>query len=147
MIIVEMNEDIRKKETKQVGPFTWRQILFMLIGAAYTVPIVLLIPADIGIKVVVAVILLLPAFACGWIKSQGQHFETLAIRFIYYRILTPRERKKKDLEYQKPRKKLARMKERKKLKKMTPKQREAYMKAHKNGTIIYSKDPACKVYR
>lgn len=148
MIVVEMNEDIRKKEVKFMGPLTFRQVISIVIGCAYAVPIAIFLPFDIGTKLIVGFILALPAIACGWVKRDGQHFETILIRSIYKRILTPRRRKKKDLCYQRPRQKLKREKEKEFLKSLSPKQRDAYIKAHKHGTVIrYSKSSMNKMYR
>ena len=148
MIIVQMNEDIRKKEVKSVGRFTFRQIICLAVGFAYAVPIAIAIPADIAIKLLIGVALIAPAGACGWVKSQGQHFETLALRFIYKKFLTPRLRRKKDLAYVRPKKMLKKEKELEKLRRMTPPQREAYKKARKKGiTVAYGKRPVDHMFR
>lgn len=148
MIVVEMNEDIRKKTVKVLGSFTFRQIICLIIGSSYAIPLGIALPTDITIKIIVPMLSALPVIACGWVKMDGQYFETIAIRWIYKHFLTPSKRKKKDMEYVLLRKQLKKEKEREKINAMPKRQRDAYKKAHKNGPVIkYSQKASNKMYR
>lgn len=143
MIEVEMTDDIRKYETKTVGPFTTRQLICIIIGAAYSIPIGLLLPVSTDNKVLIIILLMLPAFACGFVKMDGMHFETLAARMLYMYVLTPAHRKyvspcsfRVEMENRDKRRL------RRRLAKMSPGKRKRYLKAHdpKNRTIQYYND-------
>lgn len=149
MIEVEMTDDIRKYETKTVGPFTTRQVISIVIGAAYSIPIGLLIPVSMDNKIFIMIMLAVPAFLCGFIKMDGMPFEALAARMLYMYVLTPTHRKydtpcsfRKDMEAREKRilkRNLARL---------TPEQRKIYEKKHdpKNRVIRYSEKAKYKVY-
>ncbi len=149
MIIVQMNEDIRKKETKFMGSFTFRQVLCLAIAAGIAAPIIIFVPGDIALRIILGLTLAIPIILCGWVKSQGQKFETLAIRFIYKKFLTPQKRKKRDMSYVGPRKALKKEKEKQRIRQMPKAKREEYLKAKKKGITLvkYSKRPENKVYR
>ena len=96
MIEVEMSKDIRDYQPKIIGPFTKRQVLGIVIGAAYAFPIALLLPvSDMFVKIMIAMVLAAPAVMCGWVDLYGMHLEQFVIYVIRKNYLTPRKRKYK----------------------------------------------------
>ncbi len=147
MIVVEMNEDIRRAEVKAAGPLTFRQLICVLLALFYAVPLGIVIPADFSIKLIVAGVAALPVIACGWVKRDGMHFEVIAIRWIYKRFLTPMRRKKKDLLYDPYRRKIRKLREKKKIKAMSPEDAALYLKRKKKGkTVIYSTRESSRMF-
>ena len=149
MIEVEMTDDIRKFETKTIGPFTTRQVICILIGVAYALPIGLAIPTTMDNKIFIAILLAMPAVMCGFVKIDGMPFEALVARMLYTYVLTPPHRKyivpcsfRKDME--------ARDKRilKRNLAKLTPEQRKEYEKTHNpNSRVIhYSEKKQNKIY-
>ncbi len=148
MIVVEMNDDIRSKDTKFFGNYSFRQIICIVIGAAYAIPIAVFLPGDISLRIIVGIILAMPAIACGKINRDGQYAERLAIRFVYKQFLTPKVRKNMGTSYTKLRKKLENEKESERINKMPKNRQKAYLKAKKKGMQIrYSKKKENKIYR
>ncbi len=148
MIVVEMNEDIRKTETKAVGPFTFRQVVCIMIAMFYSVPLGFAFPGDIGTKIIAASVAALPVVACGWITRDGQHFEIIAVRWLYKKFFTPSKRKKKDLMYFNARKKIRAMRVQKKIKAMPPAEAASYRKRMKKGLVVtYSNKNSSKMFR
>lgn len=93
MIEVEMNKDIRDCEQKLIGPFTKRQLVCVLVGIGYGVPIFLLLgKMDVSAKILITMLLMSPAFLCGWIKLYGLPLERFGIHIIKSKILTPTRR-------------------------------------------------------
>lgn len=147
MIVVEMNEDIRKTEVKAAGPFTFRQVVCIVVAVCYAFPLGFFIPGDLTVKVIVGGCAALPVIACGWITRDGQHFEIIAIRWIYKKFLTPVKRKKKDLLYEPYRKKIRKIREKNKIKAMSPEAAASYRKRMKKGIkVIYSKKESNKMF-
>lgn len=132
---MEMPKDIRKYETKLVGPFTLRQTVCALIGAAYAVPIGLLLPIDnISTKIVIIIFLMAPAIMCGWMKMDGVTPEVFAIRLVYTIFLTPHMRKVKYTNFfYEQYKKYLKKEETRKVAKMSPQRQRAY----RNHVINY----------
>ena len=97
MIEVEMSDDIRKFETKFLGPFTMRQTVCTAIALLYAVPIAALINVSIDNKVLIGFILAAPALGCGFIKFGGMPLEVFFIRVFYMYFLTPSKRKCKSV--------------------------------------------------
>ncbi len=148
MITMEMSDDIRKYETKSMGPFTIRQVICIAVGCAYSAPIAAMAPLETANKVLLFCLLALPAVACGYVKLDGAPFEVLFFRLLYWFFLTPRKRKMKGTNmYREELERIDRREERKKVSKMTKAQRAAYQKKKKNKVINYSRKPENKVYR
>lgn len=148
MVTVSMPEDIRQFETKFIGNFTLRQVVCLAVGAVFAIPTALLIPTDIMYKIIVAALVEVPFLFAGWAKPQGMRFEVFVMRMIYYYVLTPRVRKvKEDNPYYDSYRKVLAAKEKAKLKKMSDKERNAYLKQKKNGTIKRSNKAQYKVYQ
>ena len=94
MITMKMTDDIRRKEIKSFGPFTTRQMVCVLIGCAFAIPVALVIPANITVKLIVGAILLIPPMLCGYIKFAGMNLENFIALMIYRVFLTPKKRKR-----------------------------------------------------
>ena len=90
-----MIKDIRKYEPKVMGPFTKRQMIYLVIGLAYSLPVGMLLPTTFDNKVIVTLALIAPMFLCGYLKMDGTPLEVIAIRWVYRTILTPAARKYK----------------------------------------------------
>ena len=147
---VQMSDDIRKYETKTVGPFTTRQLVCILIAFAYSIPIGILLPISISNKILVITFLAAPVILCGYVKMDGTNFETLVIRYIYTHFLTPPKRK-----YISPisfREQMTQQEERLKkerIKKMSPEKKKAFLekeKKKKKKIVTYSDKAQFKIY-
>ena len=93
MIEVEMMKDIRKYENKFLGPFTKRQIVCIGISLIYEVPFIIFfkfIPIDT--RCIIASILFIPMYFCGWQKKYGMPYEIYATRLIYRLFMVPAKR-------------------------------------------------------
>lgn len=142
MIRVTMANDIRKYETKFIGPFTKRQSICMIAGIIFGALIALILPLKTSDKLLAAVICGAPIIFCGYIKKNGRYLEELFLFWMYRKILTPRIRTAKCKNYY--REILDEMDKKEKMKqyrKMTPKERKAAQKKE----VVYSKKH--KVYR
>ena len=90
----EIPKDISKYEAKFAGPFTIRNLVFGIPGAALTVGCYFLlrpfVPDDVNffIDLIVAA----PFFACGWIKPYGVPFEKYVSIAFTSTILSPKHR-------------------------------------------------------
>ncbi len=149
MIEVQMTEDIRKAQPKTMGPFTQREVVCILIGLIYSIPIAILVPFDLTYKLVVFTLLLAPAYMCGSMKINDTNMEIVAIRWIYKHMLTPQRRMEKDENtFKKAMEKYEKDLEKKKISKLTPRQQKAYQKkkAAKNS-VRYSNKKEYHVYR
>lgn len=149
MIQVEMIDDIRKTEKKVLGSFTLRQVICILLSLTYSVPIALLIPANIVIKFLIGFALALPVMLCGWVTVNNAPFEIVLMRYIYKHFLTPQKRKCRTANpYKKALKKVREEKKQEKINAMTIRQRKEYEKQLKKGkTITYSTNEEYKIYR
>ena len=147
MITMEMSDDIRKYDTKTIGPFTTRQVVSIGIGLAYSVPIAIVTNLDVGNKVLLVCLLALPAICCGYVTMDGAPFEVIACRFLYWFLLTPRKRKMKSKnKYRELYEQMETRAENQKLARMTKSQRKLYLKRKNNKTVVYSKKEVNKVY-
>lgn len=93
MIEVEMMKDIRKYEGKFIGPFTKRQICCVGISLIYEVPFVAFfkfIPMET--RLIIASILFIPMYICGWQKKYGMGYEIYMTRLIYRICMVPSKR-------------------------------------------------------
>lgn len=148
MIQVEMIEDVRKTETKAIGPFTLRQVICIIISLVYSVPIALLIPVDWVVKLLIGFVLALPVTLCGWVKLNKEPFEIVAMRYVYKYIFTPRKRKYKVINpYKAALKKVRSQKEVEYIASLSAKERKQYEKTQKEKTITYSEGEEYKVYK
>ena len=144
-----MIDDIRKTETKTVGPFTTRQIVCILLSLTYSVPIAFIVPFNITLKILIGFFLALPVTLCGWITLNNAPFEIVLTRYIYKHFLTPRKRRSRVINpYKKVLKRIRSEKEQENLKEMSAKERKEYEKQAKKGkTITYSTNEEYKIYR
>ena len=97
MIEAQIPKDIRKYESKLVGPFTLRQLICFLIGCAC---------AFVGYKVIgplvgqdssitIAFFLAIPGVAFGWIKPYGMALEKFLQTALISNFIAPKHRKYK----------------------------------------------------
>ncbi|MDO4647076.1 MAG: PrgI family protein [Eubacteriales bacterium] len=89
MISVEMPRDVREFEPKVIAGFTTRQLICIGALCLYDIPIALLLPGDIMIKLIVAIILAVPAVLCGWVKLFGMPFEKFLLQILIPTMFNP----------------------------------------------------------
>lgn len=149
MINVEMSDDIRKYETKTIGPFTSRQLVCLGIALSYAVPMALFLPLEIDSRIVIAAIAAVPVILCGYIKMDGLKFEGIIMRMLYLYYLTPAKRKCKcENTFRQGINQIKLREEKRKLNKMTPKQQKMYEKKKtQQKQVTYSNKKQFKVYR
>ena len=95
MIEVEMSKDIRDFQTKLIGPFTKRQLICIVIGLAYGVPLFFIFGStgmDIVLRVLIPVILMTPTIACGWVNLYGMPLEKFMVHIIKTVFFRPKRR-------------------------------------------------------
>ena len=148
MIEVEMNDDIRKFETKFMGSFTKRQTICAGIGIVIGIIVAFIASKLFGVedmttKFMVGAIAAMPLFMCGWGKMRGLPFELYVGKMIYRIYLTPCIRKYKSVTYREELKKIRKKEETDKFNKMTPKERKQYQKKK----ISYSQKKEYRIYR
>ena len=151
MIEVQMTDDIRKYETKTLGPFTTRQVICFIIAAVITIPIAALTDFEWDNKMLLVLVLSVPIVACGYVKMDGAYFEILALRLIYFFFLTPKKRKYvRKNTYKKLQEAVEKSEKKAKLGKLTESQRKAYQKHEeakkKKVNIKYSNKKELKIY-
>lgn len=152
MLQVEMTDDIRRYQTKFLGPFTMRQTICIGIAAIVGIPLAIFIKCDdISTKIIIICAILAPIILCGYIKLDGCYFETLAIRYLYVTVLAPASRKQKSHNtFAQTLEALEKEQERKKIAQMSKKEAKKYMKVKNNKTIRYynnDKDKSLKIYK
>lgn len=129
MIRVTMVNDIRKYETKMIGPFTKRQTICMIIGIVFGVLAALVLPLKMSDKLLVAVVCGAPIILCGYIKKNGRYLEELALFWVYRNLLTPKLRTARcKNHYRETLNEINRQEEAKKNQNMTPKERKTAQK-------------------
>ncbi len=143
MIEVEMSKDIRKYETKALGPLSIRQVICIIIAAAYSVPIGLLLPLSWDNKLIVIGALAIPGIICGKKNLiNGMSFEIFVLKLLYKNVLTPRRRRVKFKNVYKEELRKEEKKERNaKYNALSKKEKKKYEKEH---TVTYSNEH--KVY-
>ena len=151
MIEVEMTDDIRKFETKFLGPFTMRQTICTVVACLYTIPIAIALPMELENKLLVAMLLAAPVIGCGYIKQDGMHLEVLAMRVLYMYFLTPGKRKCKAVNnYKESLKDVKKQNEKEYISSLSMKEQKKYQKqkekAKKKG-VNYKSKQGIKVYR
>lgn len=115
-------KDIREYEAAQIGPFTWRQVISIVIAAILGVPTYYYgryyLPKDVCGMLTFALVLI--PLACGFVKMYGMTFEKFAWIYIKNNILSTTIRKYKTentFKYQEVRKSKKKKVEKKKIKK------------------------------
>lgn len=147
MIEVTVNKDIRKNETKFLGPFNVRQCIAIAIALSYSIPLALVLKIDITFRILIPMMLAIPVILCGWIKPFGMHFEFFVARMLYLFFLTPPKRKTVPGNiYKREYQKLIDRDERRKMAKMSDAKRKAYLEDKKNPKIKRSGKPQYKVF-
>ena len=141
-----MTDDIRKHETRIVGPLTKRQLIWLVIGSAIAVPIALAVPTSWDNKIFILLAVLAPAILCGFLKVDGTNFDLYFGRVVYKLILTPRRRVYKTKNtYRELLKQAKKKEEQAMLSKMTPMQQKKYQAQKNSKTLIQSKE--YKIYK
>ena len=147
MVEVTVNKDIRKTETKFLGPFTLRQFISVAIASLYAIPLFICLKIDITARIMIPCILAIPVAMCGWIKPFGMHFEFFLAKFLYLTLLTPSKRKVlPGNTYKREYQKLIDRDERRMMAKMSDAKRKAYLEEKKHPKIKRSGKPQYKVF-
>ncbi len=147
MIEVEMTDDIRKYETKSIGPFTTRQAVCLIIGVVLGAPLAILIPVDIVYKIVLFCVGAALPFICGFIKMDGAHAEVVLIRMAYKLFITPTKRKYKlENSFRKAMETMEKKEEQARYANMSVSQQKAYRKKKEKKQIRYSNKKGCRIY-
>lgn len=97
MIEVEMSKDLRDITPKFLGPFTKRQVLSVCVGFACAVPVFFITGFFINsliFRLIICVIFMIPAIACGWIDAYGMHLEQFIVFIFKERTQKPAKRLK-----------------------------------------------------
>ena len=93
MVEVEMTKDIHEYDPKLMGLITTRQLVLLLIGLAYSIPIAFLLPVeDLSIKILVMAFLMFPVLVCGWMNMQGMKMEQFVAQVVKSVFLHPQKR-------------------------------------------------------
>lgn len=93
MIEMPIPNDIRKYESKFLGPFTLRQFVCGIPTLAIFLLVLIFVPIeDTFTKMLIATIPALPFILCGFIKIQGLPFEKFARTVFVSQILAPVKR-------------------------------------------------------
>lgn len=92
MLYVEMNSDIRDYEPKVLAMFTRRQLLCLCLALIYGVPLALLVPLGLGLKIAVAAVFMTPTILCGYVKAFGMPLEKFVINCVIPVILKPQKK-------------------------------------------------------
>lgn len=71
MIEIQMSRDIREFETKILGPFTFRQLVCILLSCLYGIPMMVFLPIKMVPAILIACAAMAPLIAAGWIKPYG----------------------------------------------------------------------------
>ena len=97
MIEAQIPKDIRKYESKLVGPFTLRQLICFLIGCGCAFLGYKIIGPIFGSdnSVTVAFFLAIPAIAFGWVKPYGMTLEKFLQTALISNFIAPKHRKYK----------------------------------------------------
>ncbi len=95
MIEIKIPKDIREYDAKLIGPFSLRQTICIAIAAVLAIvsysTIGRLLPQDF--KILLCLVISLPALLCGWYKPYGLPFEKYAQIVLITSILAPKHRK------------------------------------------------------
>ena len=88
-----MSRDIKNYEPKVIGPLTMRQIVCLLISLSYGIPIFFLITGDIVVRILIAMMAMVPVLLCGWLKVYDEPFEKFIKIVIINKFFRPVKRK------------------------------------------------------
>lgn len=148
MISVEMSDDIRKYETKDIGPFTYRQLICVLLAGIIFIIFAIILPVKLVFKLIFAALIALPVGLCGYIKICGLHLEGYLLRILYLYVLTPPKRKvKRDNPYRRALNNIKKAEEKAYYQSLSEKDKKAYDKKQKGIEIKYSQKAEFKIYR
>ncbi len=95
-LTVNMTQDVRRYETRDLGPFTKRQGIWLFVAVVIGVPIAILLPFPIYLKIIFASAVAAPIGICGFIKPDHTPMEKWVLRVLYRTFLAPRIRRKKN---------------------------------------------------
>lgn len=97
MLETQIPKDIRKYESKLVGPFTLRQLICFIIAClvAYIVFKIAKPLAGSNTAVSICFISVIPVIAFGWIKPYGMQLEKFLQTAFISNVLAPKHRKYK----------------------------------------------------
>ena len=95
MIELEVPKDIRKYETKLIGPFTTRQFICFIIAVGIAAGFYYLLHSYLERDLLFFLIIVLdiPAVLCGWFKPYGMTFENFIRTALKTTVLSPAVRK------------------------------------------------------
>lgn len=79
---IEMTPDIRRREVKQLGPFSIRQLVYFAIAAAYGIPLFFILPFNIMWRIIATAILVSPMIIFAIRKFDKTPAETVLFRTI-----------------------------------------------------------------
>ncbi len=75
MLELRMSKDIKTFEPNIVGPFTFRQAIWITIGTVISVPLFFIIPGQVASRILICTLIAAPFIMCGWIKVQGMYLD------------------------------------------------------------------------
>lgn len=95
MIQVEIPKDIRKYESKLIGPLTTRQTICFVIAAAIAIFLYVFVGKYVTTDVLFFIIFVAvsPALLCGWVKPYGMACEQFVATAFVSLVLSPKIRK------------------------------------------------------
>lgn len=146
-----MNKDIREFEPKVIGPFTFKQAKCVAVMAAYALPLFFFLykSTDATTALMVVGVCCVPPILIGWVKIRGLAFEKFFLRWVYWRIRTPRIRRYRKHSYLwELTDSIEKKKENDKIAAMSKKELKKYEKEKAlNNKVQYSKNPEYKAFR
>lgn len=93
MLKVPMNADIKEYSPKVVYGLDKRQLVCTTIALSYGLPFMRFATAlEITDRIAVAIILMMPVLACGWLNMYGLPMERFLWHIIVHHIMTPKNR-------------------------------------------------------
>ncbi len=98
MIEVPMIDDIRRYETKFLGPFTKKQLVCTIISVVVCAPLFILTfitKMDLVFKLILPLLPAIPIELAGIVNINNTPFEAFSLRVLYNKVLTPGKRKNK----------------------------------------------------
>lgn len=88
-----MSKDIRDFEPKVIGPFSMRQIICIAIGTVIAIPVAIILPLPLEIRLIIAVFCAGPAIICAFMKMYGMNPEIFFINVFLPYYINPKSRK------------------------------------------------------
>ena len=93
MVKVPMTTDIKDFSPKVISIFNKRQLICLAAALSYGFPLIMYAGAlGLNTRMTLAMFLMLPVLACGWIKAYGMPLERFALLIIVNHMLTPTRR-------------------------------------------------------